>query len=431
MRIQTFVILLGVGLGLALSFAPRAWSQGTTYSRIATGRYLVNAGDCASCHTDTGGKPFAGGRAIQTPFGVIYSSNITPDSETGIGKWSETDFYNAMHRGMGRNGKHLYPAFPYPWFTKVSADDAQAIKAYLDTIPPVRQRNRPSKLPWPLSVRRVMAGWNALYFREGAFKPDASKSALWNRGAYLVEGLGHCGACHTATNAVGAPKKNQRLTGGDFGEHWYAPSLTSDLRDGLGNWSIADIVEYLKTGSNGKGTAGGPMAEVVENSTQYLSDSDLDAMATYLKDIPARENLSSTQTVASADSANLTRGQALYEDNCSGCHMENGAGLAQVFPSLKESSAVQAKIPDTLIHLILAGASNAITPSKLTGFSMPAFNEKFDDDELADVVNYIRNAWGNHAPLTDPNAVSKVRKEIEHSGEFNARPRPPQADGSS
>jgi len=431
MRVRKFVTFLGVGLGLALSFAPRAWSQGTTYSLIAAGRYLVDAGDCASCHTDTAGKPFAGGRAIQTPFGVIYSSNITPDSETGIGKWSEKDFYDAMHHGMSRTGKYLYPAFPYPWFTKVSADDVRAIKAYLDTIPPVRQRNRRSKLPWPLSVRSVMAGWNALYFQEGVFQPDANKSVAWNRGAYLVQGLGHCGACHTATNAVGAPKKHQRLMGGDFGKHWYAPNLTRDLGDGLGNWSVEEIVEYLKTGSNGKDAAGGPMAEVVENSTQYLSDSDLDAMATYLKDIPAHENSSSAPAVAVADRTDLTRGQALYDDNCTGCHMVNGAGLAQVFPSLKESSAVQAKVPDTLIHFILAGARKAVTPGKPTGLSMPAFSGKLDDGELADLVNYIRNAWGNHAPLTDASAVSKVRKEIERSGELNARQPPVQAGGSS
>jgi mono/diheme cytochrome c family protein len=402
-------------LGLSLATAVSAVAQGTTYTTIERGRYLVNAGDCASCHTGQGGKPYAGGLAVPTPFGNIYSTNITPDPATGIGNWSEQDFYKAMHDGIRRDGKHLYPAFPYPWFTKVSRDDVRAIKAFLDTLTPVRQENKPTELSWPLNVREVMAGWNELYFHEGAFKADPKKSEQWNRGAYLVEGLGHCGACHTATNVLGGSKTGEKLKGGDFGEHWYAPSLTSGLRDGLGGWSVADIVEYLKTGANGKSAAAGPMVEVVKNSTQYLSDADLNAVAAYLKDSSAANAEAATKTAA-IDKQALSRGEALYFDNCTGCHMENGEGLAQAFPPLKGSSAVQATLPDTVIHVVLAGAKMAATPGKPTGFAMPAFDWKLDDKEVVDLVNYIRNAWGNHASLTSADTVSKVRKNVEHGG---------------
>jgi mono/diheme cytochrome c family protein len=401
-------------LGLSLANAIPAAAQGTTYTTIERGRYLVNTGDCASCHTDQGGKPYAGALAVPTPFGVIYSTNITPDPATGIGNWSEQDFYKAMHDGIRRDGKHLYPAFPYPWFTKVSREDAHAIKAFLDTLTPVRQQNKPTELSWPLDVREVMAGWNELYFHEGAFKADPTKSEQWNRGAYLVEGLGHCGACHTATNVLGASKTGEKLKGGDFGEHWYAPSLTSNLRDGLGGWSAVEIVEYLKTGANDKSAAAGPMAEVIKNSTQYLSDADLNSIAAYLKDFPVGKVKATTTTEINKQT--LSRGGTLYFDNCTGCHMENGEGLAQAFPPLKGSSAVQAAVPDTVIHIVLAGAKMAATPSKPTGFAMPAFDWKLNDKEVADLVNYIRNAWGNHASLTSADAVNKVRKDVEHSG---------------
>ena len=413
MRLSSFAFgLLGL-FGLSLTIAVPAQAQGTTYTTIERGRYLVNAGDCASCHTDQGGKAYAGGLALPTPFGIIYSTNITPDRVTGIGNWSEEEFYKAMHNGIRRDGKHLYPAFPYPWFTKVSQDDVSAIKAFLNTLTPVRQENRPTKLFWPLNEREVMAGWNELYFRDGAFVADPKKSEQWNRGAYLVEGLGHCGACHTATNVLGATKADENLKGGDFGEHWYAPGLTGHLRDGLGEWSAAEIVEYLMTGANSKSAAAGPMAEVVKNSTQYLSDSDLNAIAAYLKDFPVEKT--ATQA-AEIDKQALSRGEALYVDNCTGCHMGNGEGLAQVFPSLKASSAVQATLPDTVIHVVLAGAKAAATLSKPTGLAMPAFDRKLDDKQIADLVSYIRNAWGNHASQTDAGSVSKIRNDVENGG---------------
>ncbi|HEY5074020.1 MAG TPA: cytochrome c [Pyrinomonadaceae bacterium] len=415
MRLASFTFgFLGL-FGASLAITVPVQGQGTNYTTIERGRYLVNAGDCASCHTDQGGKAYAGGLAVPTPFGTIYSTNITPDRATGIGNWSEQDFYNAMHQGIRRDGKHLYPAFPYPWFAKVSRDDVRAIRAFLNTLTPVRQENRPTKLFWPLNAREVMAGWNELYFHEGTFKADPSKSEQWNRGAYLVEGLGHCGACHTATNVLGAAKADENLKGGDFGEHWYAPSLTGHLRGGLGKWSAAEIVEYLKTGANSKSAAAGPMAEVVKNSTQYLSDGDLNAIAAYLKDSPVERPETATQATE-IDKQTLSRGEALYVDNCTGCHMQNGEGLTRVFPSLEGSSAVQAKVPDTVIHVVLAGAKTAATLGKPTGLAMPAFDRKLDDKQIADLVNYIRNAWGNHASQTNAGAVSKIRKDVQNGG---------------
>jgi mono/diheme cytochrome c family protein len=303
----------------------------------------------------------------------LYGSGIQcTNPATGIGNWSEENFYKAMHNGIRRDGKYLYPAFPYPWFTKVSREDVRAIKTFLNTLTPVRQGNKPTELHWPLNVRDVMAGWNELYFHEGAFKADPKKSEQRNRGAYPIEGLGHCGACHTATNVLGAPKVGEDLKGGDFGEHWYAPSLTNGLRDGLGEWSAAEIVEYLKTGANTKSAAAGPMAEVIKNSTQYLNDADLNAIAAYLKDFPVGKVKVTTTTDINKQA--LSRGEALYFDNCTGCHMENGEGLAQTFPPLKGNSAVQARTPDTVIHVVLAGAKIAATKGKPTGFAMPAFD---------------------------------------------------------
>ena len=389
-----------------------ARAQGATFTLLERGRYLVDAGDCAACHSAEGGQPFAGGRAIPTPFGTIYSTNITPDKDTGIGNWTDEDFYKAMHEGIGPGGKHYYPAFPYPWYTKLSADDVRAIKAYLDVLPTVRQKDQPPDLPWPLSIRKGMAIWNALYFRPGTYQTDAGKSAAWNRGAYLVEALGHCGACHTPKNLLGAPKRDEHLAGG-FGEHWYAMSLTGDVRDGLGAWSPQEIVEYLKTGSIDKAAAAGPMAEVVQNSTQHLSDADLEAIASYLKDMPG----GSTAVAKSSDvdSAAIGHGKALYFDNCTGCHLEDGAGIPQVFPPLKASAAVQAKDPATVLEAMINGATVVATTDKPTGLTMPAFGWKLSDTELADLATYIRNAWGNRASVVTASQVAKARKESQQS----------------
>jgi len=399
-------VLAAVALGAA---AP---APAPDKAQIERGHYLVRAGDCGSCHTTPGGQPLAGGLPIPTPFGVIYSPNITPDPDTGIGKWSKDDFWNAMHRGIDDEGKHLYPAFPYPWFTRMSRADVDAIKDYLASVAPVKHPNKAPELPWPLSWRAVMAGWNLMFFHAGEFKPDPARSAEWNRGAYLVEGAGHCAACHTPKNSLGATESGAALSGGSAGEHWYAPSLTGDVRSGIGDWSIAEIVEYLKTGSNAKSASAGSMSDVVRNSTQYLTDADLKAIAIYLKDIPAS---GAEARVPLPAGAAMARGEALYRDNCTGCHMPDGGGVANVFPPLKLSAAIQATEPGTVVHVVLGGERIPATASKPTGLTMPGFAEKLNDQQIADVVNYIRNAWGNRGSRVDAGAVAQIRKTAAHS----------------
>lgn len=409
-------IALAVAAGGMLAIAPALFAREGSHAEIERGRYLAQAGDCAACHTAEGGQPFAGGRAVPTPFGVIYSTNITPDPSTGIGNWTSDDFYRAMHEGIAPGGEHLYPAFPYPWYTKLTRADVDAIRSYLATLAPVHEQNRPTELPWPFSVREVMSAWNALYFKQGTFQSNPQKSAEWNLGAYLVEGLGHCGACHSPKNFAGAPKRDKAFQGG-YGENWYATSLGGDLHDGLGQWSTDDIVQYLKTGVNKRAAAFGPMSEVVHDSTQHLDEKDLHAMAVYLKDLPPHESPANA-TVASAaggntpDADRVARGHGLYIDDCAGCHMENGEGIAGVFPPLKGNNVVQSKDPETVVHVILSGAKTAVTRQDPTGLAMPAFDWKLSNEQVADLVTYLRSAWGNHGDPLDAGKVADTRRTL-------------------
>ena len=382
----------------------------SSHAAIEKGRNLVMAGDCAACHTADGGQPFAGGRAVPTPFGTIYSTNITPDPNTGIGTWSADDLYRAMHEGVNREGEHLYPAFPYPWYTKVTRADSDAIKAYLDTLAPVHQPPRPNKLPWPLTLREGMAAWNAAFFHPGTYVRNARKTDAWNEGAYLVDGLGHCGACHSPKNFAGAPKRDGALTGG-YGENWYATSLGGGLREGLGNWSEQDIVDFLKRGANHHATAFGPMAEVVRESTSHLDDAQLHAMAVYLKDLPPPGEMAAAAQPAK-DVAE--RGAGVYIDQCAGCHMSQGEGLAGVFPPLKGDGIVQARDPETLVHLVLTGESAAVTDAHPNRFAMPAFDWKLRDEDIADLATYLRSAWGNAGAPVSVGTVADIRSKVEH-----------------
>ncbi|HEX2652282.1 MAG TPA: c-type cytochrome [Xanthobacteraceae bacterium] len=389
----------------------QAVGQSPLFTTIERGRYLSAAGDCQACHTTEGGKPFAGGRPLPTPFGTIYTANITPDDQTGIGGWTNDQFFRALHQGVGADGKNLYPAFPYPWYTKVTREDSDAIKAYLSTLEPVKNRRPDNTLAWPLNYRIVMEGWNTLFFNEGVFKPDTSKSAQWNRGAYLVEGLGHCGACHTPTNVLGASKKDSFLEGGKLQE-WYAPSLAGDLRSGLGSWSSDDIVTFLKTGRNSHSTAYGPMSEVITFSTSKLTDDDLGAIATYLKDLPAGD---SNVKPAEVNANLMQTGQAIFVDNCAACHRSNGEGVPGMFPSLKGDANVQSSDPTTVVRLILNGAHAAVTDARPTPFSMPAFGWKLNDDQIAALVNYVRNSWGNASPNVAASDVKSLRQSLQQA----------------
>jgi mono/diheme cytochrome c family protein len=398
-----------ISLSIAALSVP-ARGQQPTFGAVERGRYLTTAGDCEACHTSQGGKPFAGGRPIPTPFGTIYSANITPDRQTGIGAWTNDQFYRALHQGIGADGENLYPAFPYPWYTKITREDADAIRAYLAALDPIKSQRPANTLDWPLNHRIVMDAWNELFFKPGTFKSDTAKSPEWNRGAYLVEGLGHCGACHTPTNFLGATKTDSRLQGGTL-QDWYAPSLAGDLRNGLGAWSVDDIVTYLQTGRNARTTAYGPMSEVITLSTSKLNDADLKAIAVYLKDIPAGP---SDVKPAQADSKVLESGQAIYVDNCSACHRSNGEGLPGMFPPLKGNATVQDRNPTTVIRLILNGAHAAVTDARPTPLSMPAFDWKLTNDQIAVLANYVRNSWGNAGPTVSASDVQSLRQSLQN-----------------
>lgn len=414
METKTCTLLRGAFAILALLAAmPPATARESSFSRIQRGRYLTYAGDCAACHTADGGKPFAGGREIPTPFGTIYSSNITPDEQTGIGKWTDEAFWRAMHEGIGHDGRHLYPAFPYPWYTKMTRDDVAAVKAYLDTLEPVKNEVKPPDLPFPMNARGSVTFWNALFFDPGTYVPDSNKSAQWNRGAYLVEGLAHCGACHTPKNALGGPERDEALQGG-YGEHWFATNITGNPGEGLGHWTVDEIVEFLKTGATRRARAYGPMQEVVQHSTMHMSKADLTAMAVYLKD---QKGTAERDPKPGTDAEVLARGRLVYADQCAACHMQNGEGVPRVFPPLKDSSAVQAHNPDTLIQLVLKGAGSAKTPERPAGFGMPAFDWKLTDQQIADLLTYLRASWGNRAAPVDASAVADLRSDLRNWGE--------------
>jgi mono/diheme cytochrome c family protein len=413
MRVRFILVATLGSIAVATGIVSVAVARDSTFAEVLRGRYLAYAGDCAACHTDEGGQPYAGGRAVPTPFGKIYAPNITPDKETGIGGWSENDFWRAMHEGIGKGGKHLYPAFPYPWYTMLSHDDVLAIKAYLDTLAPVRKQDREPDLPWPMSWRGSLAVWNSMYFKAGEYQRDPAKSPEWNRGAYLVEGLGHCSACHSPKSALGGVERDHAFQGGK-GEGWFATSLTGNPREGIGAWSADEIVEYLKSGANDRARAMGPMAEVVRNSTSHLSDADLRAIAVYLKDIPAHD--AGNPKVASQDSDAMKRGRLVYIDQCAGCHMENGEGVAGVFPPVKGNTGLHAHDPTSLARLVLAGAPSARTPQKPESFAMPGFEGKLTDAEIADVLTYIRASFGNRADTVSASKVADVRKAIDNGG---------------
>jgi mono/diheme cytochrome c family protein len=373
---------------------------------VARGRYLATLGDCSGCHTAPGQPAFSGGLSIETPFGNIVSSNITPDPETGIGRWSDDQFVSAVQRGVAPNG-HLYPAMPFVYYAHAGRDDILAIRAYLKTIPPVRKAVHENTLPFPFNIRLLMIPWDWLFYNGGAFQPAAGKSAAWNRGAYIVETLGHCGACHTPKNVLGGDK-GQRLQGGTI-QNWHADNLTADPRSGLGNWTAGEIATFLKSGHNGRADAIGSMSEVVMDATHAFTDADLQAVAAYLKDQPAHADGGGT---AKPDPAALTAGEALYRDNCEACHTRDGKGAGGLFTPLAGSSAVQAADPTNLIRVVLQGVRSAATDAAPTAAAMPSFAWRLSDGQIADVLTYVRASWNNAGPPVSDDAVARLRKAL-------------------
>jgi mono/diheme cytochrome c family protein len=361
---------------------------------LERGRYLVAAGDCIACHTAIGGAPFAGGRGIETPFGTVYSSNITPDAATGIGGWSRDDFWQALHNGRSRDGRLLYPAFPYPNFTRVTREDADAMFDYLRALPPVPRKNRPHALRFPYNTQTALAAWRLLFFRPGAFEPEPARGADWNRGAYLVRGLGHCDACHASRNLFGAVSHSLDLGGGLIPmQNWYAPPLAAGAAGGVGGWQAEDIVGLLRSGISPRGMAMGPMAEVVYRSTQHLSPDDARAIAVYLQASIAK---APPQALPPAgDARTLARGAAVYDDRCASCHGGNGEGAFPAYPALAGNPSVSAPLAANAIKAVLNGGYAPATAANPRPYGMPAFFSELSDADVAAVLTYVRSSWGN------------------------------------
>lgn len=380
------------------------------YARVANGRTQAILADCMGCHTMPGGKPFAGGRIIETPFGRLAAPNITPDDDTGIGRWTEEEFVRAVKTGMAPGKQRLYPAMPYPYYARMSDADVGDLFAYFQTVEPVRNRVRANLLPFPFSIRALMAGWNALFFRPGATAPTPGKSPAWARGEYLVNGPGHCGACHTPKNLLGADKTYAALGGVALAEGWFAPDISNDPRTGLGGWRDSEVITYLKTGHNSHAMASGPMAEVIENSTSQMADGDLAAIAVYLKSRPGGAD---PRRALGPGDDRMKRGAIVYDDNCRGCHNPGGGGQSVIFPLLAGSAIVQQEGPQTLIRVVLAGTQATQTARAPTAAAMPSFAWRLSDAQVADVITYIRNSWGNAADAVTPAAVARSRAQLQ------------------
>ena len=417
---------LFVGAGVVVALNLRDETQGadspsadaittrTPVDLIARGEYLTRAGDCIGCHTVQGGVPYAGGRGIETPFGTVYAPNLTPDPETGLGRWTANDFWRALHNGRSRDGRLLYPVFPYPNYTRVVRADSDAMYAYLRSLPPVAQPNPPHGLGFPFNLQASLAVWRALYFKPGAYRPDNARPPDWNRGAYLVEGLGHCNACHSSRNALGAPAGPLDLAGGLIPvQNWYAPSLTAADESSVVDWDVRDVVALLKTGVSPRGTVMGPMSEVVLNSTQYLSDGDLAAMTTFLKALPVTGAARTAPPPApAARSESQARGAALYDKHCVGCHGPQGEGIAGAYPALAGSRAVTMASSANLVHVVLQGGFPPTTAGNPRPFGMPPFATVLADVDVADLLTFIRGTWGNRGAPVTALEVSRYRSDV-------------------
>ncbi len=391
-------------------FATASVAQSTT-DLIKKGEYLARAGDCVACHTKPGGIQFVGGRAMATPFGNLYVPNITPDDQTGIGKWSAEDFYKTMHQGRSKDGTLLYPAMPFAAYTKVTRADSDAIYAYLMSTPPVRQANRPHELRFPYNKRQLLTGWRALYFTEGEYRSDPKQNAEWNRGAYLVQGLGHCSMCHTAINALGGSSESKAFQGGMIpNQNWYAPSLTSNREAGLGDWKIEDIVDLLQRGVSHRGTVYGPMAEVVYNSLQYMRDEDVRAMAIYLKALTSDETAHEGPNLAQLVQPRVIElGRKIYTAQCAMCHRDDGKGAPPAYPPLANNQSIEMESPVNAIRMVLNGGYGPGTGKNLRPHGMPPFAHLLNDEEIAAVVTYIRVSWNNRGLPVAPKQANEIR----------------------
>jgi len=374
--------------------------------QVERGRYLALAGNCAGCHTARGGAPYAGGTGIDTPFGTVFASNLTPDKRTGIGEWSASHFWRAMHNGRSRDGRLLYPVFPYPNYTRITREDSDAIHAWLMTVAPVERPNTGHTLRFPYDTQASLAVWRALFFRPQAHAPQPDRSAEWNRGAYLVNGLGHCNACHSGRNLFGATTGTMDLSGGLIPvQNWYAPSLAAAHEAGVAGWDTPEVVDLLANGVSSRGSVLGPMADVVYRSTQHLTGADLTGIATFLKELPQVPPGPRPDALTSSGpyAATLQRGADVYEAQCAGCHGSDGKGRPGAYPALAGNRAVTMDPPANLVHIVLGGGYPPSTKGNPRPYGMPPYATVLSDGEIAAVLTMIRNTWGNSAlPIATP-----------------------------
>ena len=410
------LVLLVAALGLLASLNLRDESPvsdqpepfAANRQQIERGEYLARAGNCAACHTARGGAAFAGGQPIATPFGTVFASNLTRDETTGIGRWNASHFWRAMHNGRSRDGRLLTPAFPYPNYTQIRRADSDAIFAYLRSLPPVVQPNRPHELRFPYNTQFALAVWRALYFEPGVYRPDTSRSAEWNRGSYLVRGLGHCNACHSGRNAFGATADRLELSGGLIPmQNWYAPALNSPLEAGVAQWDESHVVALLKTGVAPRASVMGPMAEVVYRSTQHLNDDDLRAMAVFLRELPQQEP--AARATEAVNGATMAAGGKVYARHCAQCHGDVGEGKAGAYPALAGNRAVTLDVPANLVRAVLSGGYLPSTAGNPRPYGMPPFSQSLDDAEIAAVLTFVRNSWGNRAAEVSQLEVLRYR----------------------
>ncbi|AUO20502.1 cytochrome c [Pseudomonas sp. NC02] len=391
---------------------------------VKQGEYLARAGDCVACHTAKGGKPFAGGLPMETPIGTIYSTNITPD-KTGLGDYSFEDFDQAVRHGVAKNGSTLYPAMPYPSYARVSESDMQALYAYfMKGVEPVAQVNKDSDIPWPLSMRWPLAGWRWMFApKVEDYQAQAGADPVISRGAYLVEGLGHCGACHTPRaltmqeKSLSASDGSAFLSGSAPLEGWIAKSLRGDHKDGLGSWSEEQLVQFLKTGRSDRSAVFGGMSDVVVHSMQYMSEEDLTAIARYLKSLPAVDPKDQPHQYDKQVADALWKGDdskpgaSVYIDNCAACHRTDGHGYTRVFPALAGNPVLQTADATSLINIVLNGGTLPATHTAPSTFTMPAFAWRLSDQEVADVVSFVRDSWGNKGETVKASQVKDLRKD--------------------
>jgi alcohol dehydrogenase (quinone), cytochrome c subunit len=416
--------LLAVALVILGATAANAQQPATPGGK---GEYLARAGDCIACHSIRGGRAFAGGLRMGTPMGVIYSTNITPDPDTGIGNYSLADFDRAVRSGVAKDGHRLYPAMPYPSYAKITDEDLEALYAFfMKEVPPVKQPNKPNEIPWYLSPRWPLAIWDAIFAPKSGYVARLDHDATWNRGAYLIEGLGHCGACHTPRGWAIQEKalddsSSAYLQGAEL-DAWSAPDLRGDLRTGLGGWSLDEVAAFLKSGHNDRGVAFGSMLDVVNNSTPYLIDDDVHAIAVFLKSLPATAeqaafvyNDAAAKSLESGESQQA--GAATYLGVCAACHGSDGKGQAPYMPPLAGNPAVLDSDSSSLINLVLNGAEPLVVRGVPDAYRMPQFRIQLNDEQIAQVLSFVRGAWGNDAKAVSTDQVKKLRPVTDPSSD--------------